>query len=210
MQKQSCLNKKFIVGITGGIGSGKTTATDIFAQLGIDIIDTDILARSALAKGSSLLPQVFNYFGEAFKLEDASLNRAALREEIFNSAASKAWLENLIHPWVHQQTKMRLIAAQSPYIILVSPLLIEVGQLELINRLLIVDVNPDVQLQRTALRDNTTQELVAKIMEQQVDREKRLSLADDVLDNSKDLIHLEEQIKILHDKYLHLAAAKEK
>lgn len=212
MQTQAFLKEKLIVGITGGIGSGKTSATNIFAQLGINIIDTDVLARAALTQGSPLLSEVFNYFGEGFKRSDGSLNRAALREEIFNSSASKAWLEALIHPWVKEQTKKRLIDASStsPYVILVSPLLIEAGQLELINRLLIVDINPDEQLERTALRDNTSREQVAKIMQQQLDRSKRLSLADDILDNSKDLIHLEKQVRDLHDKYLHLAAAKDK
>lgn len=199
--KKTTFNK-YIVGVTGGIGSGKTSVTNAFAKLGIDIVDTDILARAALAANSPLLTQVVDYFGSSFLQEDNSLNRAKLRQEVFNNPKSKAWLESLIHPWVKQQSLIELAASSSPYVILVSPLLIESGQLNLVNCLLVVDINPQLQIERTSKRDKSSPELVAKIMEQQLARSERLAYADDLLDNSQDLAYLTQEVASLHKKYL--------
>lgn len=199
---------KFIVGLTGGIGSGKTAASNLFANLGIDVVDADLLARDALHLNSPLLSRVFDHFGEQLKLSDGSLDRAALRSIIFNDSTAKVWLENLIHPWVKKATINALDEATSAYVILSSPLLIESGQAKLANRLLVVDVPETIQISRTTRRDNNSSDLVKKIMEQQIKRPARLSLADDIIDNSGDLNHLQKQVHSLHTKYLELAQIK--
>ncbi|GLR63131.1 dephospho-CoA kinase [Marinospirillum insulare] len=201
-------HKQLIIGLTGGIGSGKTAASDLFANLGIDVIDTDVLARKALELNSPLLSKVFNHFGQQLKLADGSLDRAALRSIIFNDSTAKVWLENLIHPWVKQAVLSALTKATSVYVLLASPLLIESGQVELADRLLIVDLPEEMQISRTASRDNNSPDLVKKIIAQQISRPERLALADDLIDNSGDLNHLEKQVNSLHTKYLELAKLK--
>lgn len=199
---------KLLVGLTGGIGSGKTAASDLFANLGIDVVDADVLARNALHLNSPLLSRVFNHFGEQLKLPDGSLDRAALRGIIFNDSTAKTWLENLIHPWVKKCVINALNETTSVYALLSSPLLIESGQAKLADRLLVVDLPEAVQISRTASRDNNSPELVKKIIEQQINRSARLSLADDIIDNSGDLNHLKKQVNSLHTKYLELAQLK--
>jgi len=199
---------KLLVGLTGGIGSGKTAASDLFANLGIDVVDADVLARNALHLNSPLLSRVFDHFGEQLKLPDGSLDRAALRGIIFNDSTAKTWLENLIHPWVKKCVINALNETTSVYALLSSPLLIESGQAKLADRLLVVDLPEAVQISRTASRDNNSPELVKKIIEQQINRSVRLSLADDIIDNSGDLNHLKKQVNSLHTKYLELAQLK--
>lgn len=203
-------HSKLIIGLTGGIGSGKTAVSDLFASLGIQVVDADVLARQALELGSPLLVKVFNHFGEGLKLEDGSLDRAKLREIVFNSSADKAWLENLVHPWVKQASSKALAKATSPYVLLSSPLLIESGQLKLTNRLLVVDVPESIQIERTSARDANSPDLVKKIIAQQISRKDRLSQADDLIDNAGDLNNLEKQVNSLHSKYLKLALTKSK
>lgn len=210
MKKNLFNNKppKLIVGLTGGIGSGKTAASNLFSELGINVVDTDLLARQALQFGSPLLIEVFNHLGEPLKLEDGSLDRAALRTLVFNDPAIKNWLESLVHPWVKQATIKALAKANtvnSPYILLSSPLLIESGQLALANRLLVVDIPESLQVERTSLRDNNPEGLVKKIIQQQISRQERLLQADDVIDNSQDLNYLQKQVDSLHQQYLQLA-----
>jgi len=200
--------KKLIIGLTGGIGSGKTAASDLFAELGIDVIDADVLARKALHRNSPLLSKVFDHFGEQLKLTDGSLDRAALRSIIFNNPTDKKWLENLIHPWVNKAVINALNEATSTYILLSSPLLIESGQEKLADRLLVIDVPEAIQINRTISRDNNTPDLVKKIIGQQIKREARLSHADDIIDNSGDLNHLQKQVNSLHAQYLRLAQTK--
>lgn len=204
MKNNSFNNKQqqLIIGLTGGIGSGKTAASNLFLKQGVNVVDTDILARQALQMGSPLLIEVFNHLGQQLKLADGSLDRAALRTVIFNDPSAKTWLENLIHPWVKQATLKALAEATSDYIILSSPLLIESGQLALIDRLLVVDVPEVTQVERTCIRDGNAKDLVKKIIQQQVNRQKRLSLADDIIDNSGSLNELEQQVDALHKQYL--------
>lgn len=202
---------KLIVGLSGGIGSGKTAASNLFSEQGVNVVDTDILARQALQIGSPLLIEVFNHLGQQLKLEDGSLDRAALRTIVFNDSNAKTWLENLVHPWVKQETLKALIDADtknSPYILLSSPLLIESGQLNLADRLLVVDIPESLQIERTRLRDNNTEALVKKIIQQQISRQERLLQADDVIDNSQDLNYLQKQVNSFHQQYLQLAFNK--
>lgn len=199
---------KLIIGLTGGIGSGKTAASDLFSKQGIDVVDTDVLARQALELNSPLLKKVFNYFGNHLKLEEGHLDRAALRGIVFNNPNAKTWLEGLIHPWVKEETFKALAKANSVYILLSSPLLIESGQLKLTDRLLVVDVPESLQVERTTARDANQPDLVKKIIKQQISRQERLSHADDLIDNSGDLNHLQKQVDSLHQKYLQLAFNK--
>ena len=194
-----------IVGITGGIGSGKTAVTNEFAKLGIDVIDADIAARTVVAKGSTGLEQIKQHFGENIVLEDGSLNRAKLREIIFKDADAKKWLEQLTHPLIREEILRGLQNSTSPYSILVSPLLIESGQHELVNRVLVVDVPVELQLKRTCERDNNPQAQVEAIIASQLDRDKRLSFADDVIINNQTLEHLQLQVAQLNQQYLRLS-----
>lgn len=195
-----------IIGLTGGIGSGKTAASNIFSELGIQIIDADVIARQALEKDSPLLPELFEYFGEGIKQCDGQLNRAKLRELVFNDPAQKKWLEQQVHPRVQSLIQQALQQRSGPYTILSSPLLIESGQYRLVDRLLIIDVPESMQLQRTCQRDNNSVELVKKIMAQQTSRDQRLALADDIINNTKDLNSLQKQVEQLHQHYLELKA----
>lgn len=199
---------KLLIGLTGGIGSGKTAASDLFAKLGITVVDADVLARKALEIGSPLLSEVFNHLGKHLKLDDGNLDRAALRSIIFNDSTAKTWLEKLIHPWVKQEVANALNKATSAYTLLSSPLLIESGQVELVDRILVVDLPETLQVNRTTSRDNNSPDLVKKIIDQQINRRDRLSLADDLIDNSGDLNHLQKQVNSLHAKYLELAQIK--
>ncbi|MFY0642076.1 MAG: dephospho-CoA kinase [Bermanella sp.] len=194
-----------VIGITGGIGSGKTAVTNEFAKLGIDVVDADIAARTVVAKGSFGLEQIKQHFGENIVLEDGSLNRAKLREIIFKDADAKKWLEQLTHPLIRQEIISGLQHSKSPYTILVSPLLIESGQNELVNRVLVVDVTVELQLQRTCERDNNPPAQVESIIASQLDRDKRLSFADDIIVNNQTLEHLQQQVAQLNQQYLRLS-----
>lgn len=200
--------QQLIIGLTGGIGSGKTAVSNLFLKQGVNVVDTDVLARQALQMGSPLLIDVFNYLGQQLKLKDGSLDRAALRAIIFNDPSAKTWLESLIHPWVKQETLKALAKTSSAYIILSSPLLIESGQLNLVDRLLVVDIPEILQIERTCLRDNNSEVLVKKIIQQQISRQERLLQADDVIDNSQDLNYLQKQVNSFHQQYLQLAFNK--
>lgn len=194
-----------VVGITGGIGSGKTAVTNKFANLGIDVVDADIAARTIVEKGSVGLEKIKQHFGESIVLEDGTLNRAKLREIIFKDVAAKTWLEQLTHPLIRQEIISGLQNSKSPYTILVSPLLIESGQHELVNRVLVVDVPVELQLKRTCERDNNPPAQVEAIIASQLDRDKRLSFADDIIVNNQTLEHLQQQVAQLNQQYLRLS-----
>lgn len=192
----------FVLGITGGIGSGKTAVTDAFANLGITVVDADVAARTVVEKGSLGLQKIEEYFGSDILLENGTLNRAKLRNIIFSNPDDKKWLEQLTHPLIREEIKQGLANSNSPYTILVSPLLVESGQNTFVNRVLVVDVPVKLQIERTTQRDNNTAEQVQAIINAQADRETRLSYADDVIVNDKDLSHLKKEVAKLHQQYL--------
>lgn len=196
----------YVVGLTGGIGSGKTAVSDRFARLGICIVDADLASRKVVEAGSPALDKIRQRFGAAILQENGELNRAALRTTIFSSPADKQWLEELLHPLIFQQILEELQEADSPYVIFVSPLLVESGQLALCNRLLLVDAAEESQLQRTMQRDNNDEAQVRSIMASQASREERLSRADDVIVNDQGLDYLDQRVQELHRQYLELAA----
>lgn len=191
-----------ILGVTGGIGSGKTVVTDIFSKLDIDIIDADLASRKAVLKGSPSLIKIQEKFGKDILLKDGNLNRAKLREIIFKDSKQKDWLEKLLHPQILQIIKNELEESKSLYKILVSPLLFETGQYQICDRTLLVDVSEDKQIQRTSKRDKVPSEQVKSIIKSQLSRLEKIELADDVVSNEGSLADLEEKIKALHSSYL--------
>lgn len=196
-----------IIGLTGGIGSGKTAASDWFAQQGITVIDADVVAREIVEPGKPALTEIQQTFGNWVIQQDGTLDRAALRQYIFNHPEALATLEGITHPRIRQQIISQLNNATSPYRMLVSPLLIESRQHELVDRVLLVDVPEHLQLSRASLRDSQTAEAIAKIMQVQMPRLQRQTHANDIVVNDGDLIHLYSQLIPLHQKYLQLAQA---
>ncbi len=193
-----------IIGLTGGIGSGKTAVSDIFASQGIDIVDADLASRVVVEKGKPALDKISEHFGAEILSENGELNRAKLREIIFKAPEERQWLESLLHPIIAEQIRYELDSSKSPYCILVSPLLLETEQKDFCDSLLIVDVPEKFQVQRTALRDNVPEEQVESIMATQIDRAKRLSLADEIIVNDGTLEDLKKKVMDRHLKYLSL------
>ena len=193
-----------IIGLTGGIGSGKTAVSDIFASQGIDIVDADLASRVVVQKGKPALDKISEHFGAEILSEKGELNRAKLREIIFKAPEERHWLESLLHPIISEQIRYELGSSQSPYCILVSPLLLETEQKDFCNSLLIVDVPEKFQIQRTALRDNVPEKQVESIMATQIDRAKRLGLADEIIVNDGTLEDLKQKVMDQHLKYLSL------
>ncbi|MBW2940198.1 dephospho-CoA kinase [Zhongshania aquimaris] len=196
-----------IVGLTGGIGSGKTAVSDRFAKLGIGIVDADVIAREVVEPGTEALAKIASHFGNDLIQEDGQLNRAALRQTIFADANAKTWLESLLHPLIADETLKQLDGIQSTYGIYVSPLLVESNQQSFCQRLVVVDVPESVQLTRTMTRDSNEQEQVERIIASQATRDERLSAATDVIDNTSGFTDLDRQITRLHQQFLELAGA---
>lgn len=195
-----------VIGVTGGIGSGKTAVTDELSRLGIDIVDADQVSRDVVAPGSPALQQIAQRFGADILAGDGTLRRRALRDIIFSSPDDKQWLESLLHPLIREEIIMRLSRSESRYTVLVSPLLLETGQNKMCHRVLLVDVPEALQVTRTQIRDDTSGAAVKAIMEQQMSRTQRLALADDVIVNDGTLPELYDAVGKLHTKYLTLAA----
>ena len=196
---------KLIIGLTGGIGSGKTTVTNAFAKLGVDIIDADIIAREVVVAGSAALISIEQHFGKDFILDDGQLNRKLLRQKVFSDEASKQWLNNLLHPLIRTAIINQTKEATSPYCILVAPLLIENQLLKLVDRVLVIDVLEQTQITRTMQRDGNIEEQVKSVMASQISRNKRLAAADDIIDNdSTTLAEIESLVAKLDKKYLTL------
>lgn len=198
---------KFVVGVTGGIGSGKTTVTDAFQKVGIEIIDADVIAREVVEPGTDALQKIQQYFGAEILLPDGSLNRPRLRDAIFSNPEHKTWLNQLLHPRIRQRLETQLKAAQSPYAILSAPLLLENKLTYLTDRVLVVDVSEATQVQRTMQRDTNSQAQVKAIMDAQMSREERRAGADDIVNNDGTLDDVYDQIEALHRTYLTLAAS---
>ena len=197
----------FIVGLTGGIGSGKSAVAAQFRTLGITVVDADIAARKVVEQGSPALAEIASHFGSEVIQADGTLDRAALRERVFDNAAERRWLEQLLHPRIREWIAAELAAATSPYAVLESPLLFESSQHTIIDRALLVDVPEALQLQRAAARDGNTEAQIKAIMAAQMSRAERQQRADDCIDNSGTLEDLEQAVLDLHNHYLQLASA---
>lgn len=202
----------YIVGLTGGIGSGKSTVADFFAELGVPVVDADVIAREVVAKGTPLLQQIVRHFGEDILTEQGELNRGALRERIFADDAARQWLNSILHPAIRQAMLSRLRAQTYPYVLWVVPLLIENHLTALCDRVLVVDVAPETQLLRAVKRDKNNAALIKNIMRSQVSRAERLCVADDVIDNNRDftasLPEIKQKVLELHRYYLQQAGTE--
>jgi dephospho-CoA kinase len=197
---------RLIIGLTGGIGSGKSAAAARFEQAhGIHVVDADIKSRVVVEPGRPALQKIVDRFGDAVLQEDGSLNRAALRERVFQVPDERRWLEQLLHPLIREEIVTDLASARSPYALLVSPLLVESGQYQMTRRVLVVDVPEALQIARTTARDNVPEDQVRAILKAQAQREERLRHAHDVIANDRDLAALHAQVDALHQQYLALA-----
>ena len=201
--------KPWILGLTGGIGSGKSAVAEQFASLGVHTVDADQAARWVVEPGRLALRQIAQHFGDGVLLPTGELNRAALRERIFADPAERQWLERLLHPLIRSEIADHLARADSPYAIMVSPLLIESGQYRTVDRVLVVDVPEVLQIARTVARDQASEEQVRAILKVQAARAERLRHADDVLVNDRDLSWLRSEVERLHHFYLQLRGGRE-
>lgn len=196
----------FVIGLTGGIGSGKSTVADMFRDLGVFAIDADDVAREVVLPGEPALDAIAGHFGADILNGDGSLDRAALRQRVFQDDGERQWLEQLLHPRIRERLETCLREAESPYQILVSPLLLETDQYRLCQHIVVVDVSHETQISRTTARDGNDREQVERIIAAQMPREKRLAAADDVVDNDRPLDEVHHHIEELHRHFLEIAS----
>ena len=194
------------VGLTGGIASGKTTVANLFAALGIPVIDTDVIARQVVEPGESALAAVVHAFGQQVLGADGRLDRPRMREQIFGDAQARQQLEAILHPAIRAEMERQSRAAGGPYQVLVIPLLVEGGRREHLDRVLVVDVPETTQIERLVRRDGVPREQAEAALRSQASREARLAFADDVIENTADLVALQSSVARLHEEYLHFAA----
>ncbi len=195
----------FVVGITGGIGSGKSAVTAKLEQLGIDIIDTDIVAREVVEPGTKALKDIQSYFGDRVLSSDGALDRAALREIVFSEPEKRKWLEALLHPIIRNETIKQLNNASSPYAVLASPLLLETDQHELTQHIVLIDVSVETQIERTIARDNNNRKQVEAIIAAQMSRTEKQRKSDIIITNDEDLSALYNKVSVLHETLKRLA-----
>jgi dephospho-CoA kinase len=194
-----------IVGLTGGIGSGKTAVSNAFTRLGVPVIDTDILAREAVEPGQPALQQIINQFGPACLKASGTLDRDYLRRVVFADPVLRKHLETILHPRILELLKERIATLDAPYCVVVIPLLAETGMAGLVHRTLVVDVPENLQIRRIIVRDAMDEEQARRILAVQANRAQRLALANDIIDNSGDFAELEAKVTALHQHYLALA-----
>ena len=193
------------IGLTGGIGSGKSTVANMFAEFGVPIIDTDLIARELVQPGQAALGEIVAAFGARLTLRDGSLDRAALRELVFADAGKRRRLEEILHPRIRETVARRCEALATPYCIVVIPLLFETGQRDLVDKILLVDLPEDLQARRAMSRDGAVAGHIKEIMATQASRAERLAGADEIIDNRAGLAELREQVASLHAKFTRFA-----
>ena len=197
----------YVVAITGGIGSGKTTVANQFAELGIEVVDADIIAREVVEPGTPALAAIAAHFGADVIAPDDRLDRRQLRERVFTDPQAKGWLNALLHPLIRSEMQRQCAAARSPYCLLVVPLLVENRLTALANRVLVIDVDEATQIERTCRRDGVSREQAEAILAAQASRTERLAAADDVLDNQNGTPEaIKSRIFALHETYLAFAS----
>jgi len=196
----------FVVSLTGGIGSGKSAVAALFARRGITVVDTDAIAHELTSPGGGAMEAILESFGSDFITPEGALDRARMRALVFRDPQSKRRLERILHPRIRAESAVRIAAASSPYVILVVPLLVEAGvDRARYQRVMVVDCDEDVQIERVMRRSHLPDDEVRRIMASQVGRQERREAADDVVDNSEGLNDLEPQVEALHRRYLALA-----
>ena len=194
-----------IIGLTGGIGSGKSVASDKFKSLGVAVVDADVASRTVVEPGKPALKEIQDHFGSGIITTEGKLDRNKLREIIATDAEERKWLESVLHPKIGEQITKEISESTSVYTLFVAPLLLETNSQEMCSRVVVVDVPKDVQIQRTAKRDKVSSNQVEQMVAAQMKREKRLEKADDVLLNSGTIEDLEKQVEELHKKYIQMA-----
>ena len=201
------MGRRLLIGLTGGIASGKSTVAQRFMDLGVPVIDADVAAREVVAPGKPGLQQVIDRFGSRVVAENGELDRRALREIIFSDPDARHDLEAILHPLIRAEMDRRAAVAVGPYIVMAIPLLIEGGSRDRVDRILVVDVDEAVQLQRVMARDHCSAEQAQAILASQAPRTARLAAADDVLPNGGTVTELRQAVDALHQQYLRQAAA---
>ncbi|ANT66432.1 dephospho-CoA kinase [Aeromonas hydrophila] len=197
----------YVVAITGGIGSGKTTVANQFAELGIEVVDADVIAREVVEPGTPALAAIAAHFGSEVITPAGHLDRRRLRERVFTDPQAKGWLNALLHPLIRTEMQRQCAAARSPYCLLVVPLLVENRLTALANRVLVIDVDEATQIERTCRRDGVSHEQAQAILAAQASRAERLAAADDVLDNQNGTPEaIKSRILALHETYLAFAS----
>jgi len=197
------------VGLTGGIGCGKSTVARIFADLNIPVLDADQIAHSLVEKGQPALARIQQEFGASILNPDGSLNRRHLREIVFSDLKQKQKLESILHPLIYKNLQAELESLVAPYCIISIPLLFETDMIHLVDRILVIDCPVETQIERVKIRDNLTIERIQSIIDNQVSRAYRIAKADDLIDNSTTDYRLAEQVKKLHNLYLSLSACRD-
>jgi dephospho-CoA kinase len=193
------------IGLTGGIGSGKSTVAALFARRGIPVIDTDVIARELVGPRQPALAEIARELGDDLVTANGELDRGRLRQRVFDDPAARGRLEAILHPRIRAVVQQRLAALDTPYCLIVIPLLVETKFDEFIDRVLVVDADEEYQRERTSRRDGVSSDAVARIMAVQATRRERLARADDVISNSGRIEDLEPEIERLHARYLRLA-----
>ncbi|MDF1654229.1 MAG: dephospho-CoA kinase [Coxiellaceae bacterium] len=193
------------IGLTGGISSGKTAISNFFSELGIEVIDADVVAHQLTEKGSPHLEQICDYFGAKSIHEDGTFNRRYVRKKIFSDPEAKVWLEEYLHPRIRQRIINAIAEVKSPYCIVVVPLLAEASGINYVDRILVVDTELENQIKRTIKRDHISSAQALKIIDQQAKTEHRFAIADDVIHNNGSLEELKQKVDVLNIKYLALA-----
>jgi len=196
----------WVVGITGGIGSGKSAVTERLEDHGISVVDADLAARVVVEPGTPALQAIIRRHGETILTEAGTLDRPALRKIVFENSAEREWLESITHPAIRAEIELQLASTTSPYAVLSSPLLLESGQNAFADYVVVVDVPEEVQIARTSARDNNDADLVRKIMAAQLPREERIARADEIIDNSGSMAALQSSVDALHQRLLNQAA----
>ena len=195
------------VGLTGGIGSGKSIVATLFARHGVTIIDTDEIARTLAAVGKPAHHEIVSAFGREVLDATGEIDRARLRKIVFGSAVERRRLEATLHPYIRTETIARIETSPGVYCLIVAPLLVEAGFTDLVDRILVVDANESLRLERTRTRSGLSETEIRSIMASQLGRQERLQKADDVITNNSDIAHLEREVARLHGTYLALASA---
>lgn len=196
----------YCIGVTGGIGSGKSSAAALFSEFGADVVDTDDIAHALTRPGGQAMPGISAAFGTKVIAADGSLDRAAMRELVFADPAQRKVLEGILHPMIRAEARRRVSGSSAPYVLLVVPLLLEsAGYPDLVQRVLVIDCDESLQISRTMQRSGLTAEAVRAIMAAQLPRQERLARADDVLHNDGDLAGLRRQVASLHERYRELS-----
>lgn len=195
------------IGLTGGIGCGKTTVASLFAAYGTPIIDADEIAHALVEPGRPALRQLQQRFGQNIVADDGTLNRPALRELVFSHAEKKNQLEAILHPLIYQEMRQRLETLRGAYALLCIPLLLETGMQRFVDRIAVVDCPESAQLDRVKQRNGLAESAVRAIMQAQATRQQRLAAADDIIDNSGSVTELAQQVETLHNLYLTLGTS---